>query len=155
MPSSILTEISEKNLIDFVNVPYEIFKDHPYWVGDLKKDVLHLLNLSHPFWQHAERKLFIVKKDGKPIGHIAAILNHNHDKFHNENMGFFGFFDCIDDKETAKQLFDQASLWLKEKGATAIRGPVNPSTNETCGILIEGFDSPPIIMMPYNPPYYL
>ncbi len=151
----VISEISEKNLIDFIDFPYKLFKDNPFWVGELKKDVLHLLNLNHPFWQHAERKLFIAKKDGRAVGRIAAILNHNYNKFHNENMGFFGFFDCIDDDETAKLLFDKASLWLKKKGAGAIRGPVNPSTNETCGILIEGFDSPPIIMMPYNPPYYI
>ncbi|MCK4935398.1 MAG: GNAT family N-acetyltransferase [Elusimicrobiales bacterium] len=150
-----ISEISEKNLIDFVNVPYKLFKRHPHWVGELKKDVLHLLDLKHPFWQHAERKLFIAEKDGQSIGRIAAILNHDYNKFHNENIGFFGFFDCADDEETAKKLFKQASLWLKEKGATNIRGPVNPSTNETCGILIEGFDSPPVIMMPYNPSYYL
>jgi GNAT superfamily N-acetyltransferase len=151
----IISEISEKNLIDFVNIPYELFKNHPFWVGELKKDSLHLLNLQHPFWQHAERKLFIAKKSGKSVGRIAAISNHNYNEFHTENMGFFGFFDCVDDEETAKELFNKAALWLKEKGATNIRGPVNPSTNETCGILIEGFDSPPIIMMPYNPPYYL
>ncbi|MBU2530449.1 MAG: hypothetical protein KKD35_05360 [Elusimicrobia bacterium] len=155
MSQSLISEISEKNLIDFVNIPYELFKDNPFWVGELKKDVLHLLNLKHPFWQHAERKLFIAKKGGQTIGRIAAISNHNYNKFHNENMGFFGFFDCTDDEETAKKLFEQAAAWLKKKGAIAIRGPVNPSTNETCGILIEGFDSPPVIMMPYNPPYYL
>ena len=155
MPSlSLISEIPEKNLIDFVNVPYKLFKENPHWIGELKKDVLHLLDLKHPFWRHAERKLFIAKKDGQAIGRVAAISNHNYNKFHNETMGFFGFFDCIDDAETAKKLFEQASLWLKEKGATSIRGPVNPSTNETCGILIEGFDSPPMIMMPYNPSYY-
>ncbi|MEA3307278.1 MAG: GNAT family N-acetyltransferase [Elusimicrobiota bacterium] len=151
----IITEISDKNLIDFVNIPYEIFKEHSFWVGDLKKDALHLLDLKHPFWQHAERKLFIAKKDGQSVGRIAAILNHNYNKFHNENIGFFGFFDSIDDEETAKALLKKACSWLKERGAASIRGPVNPSMNETCGILAEGFDSPPIIMMPYNPPYYI
>ncbi|MCG2726087.1 MAG: hypothetical protein L6420_07505 [Elusimicrobia bacterium] len=154
MSQSFVSEISEKNLIDFVNFPYELFKKNPYWVGELKKDVFHLLELKHPFWQHSERKLFIARKDGRIIGRIAAVLNHSYNEFHDENTGFFGFFDCINNEETAKKLLDQASLWLKEKGAGIIRGPVNPSTNETCGILIEGFDSPPVIMMPYNPPYY-
>ncbi len=150
-----ISEIPEKNLIKFVNFPYELFKGHAYWIGELKKDVSHLLALKHPFWRHAERKLFIAERDGKTIGRVAAILNHNYNKFHNETMGFFGFFDCIDDKETAKALLEKAGSWLKEKGATVIRGPVNPSMNETCGLLAEGFDSPPVIMMPYNPPYYL
>ncbi len=91
MSHILISEISEENLIDFVNVPYELFKDDPYWVGELKKDVLHLLSLKHPFWQHAERKLFVAKKDDKITGRIAAISNHNYNEFHSENMGFFGF----------------------------------------------------------------
>ncbi|MGB6122675.1 MAG: hypothetical protein WBG80_12255, partial [Bacteroidota bacterium] len=84
----------------------------------------------------------------------AAILNHNHNKEHNENIGFFGFFESIQDKEVAHALFDAARDWLTQKGVDAIRGPANPSVNDEYGMLIDGFDKSPAIMMPYNPPYY-
>ena len=152
-------EIPDTKLSAFVDFPYSLFKGHPFWVGELKKDTLHLLASGHPFWRHAERKLFMAFSPGaggeKPAGRIAAVINSQHNAFHNENCGFFGFFDCEDNPEAAAALFGAACGWLKEKGMDIVRGPVNPSTNETCGLLLEGFDSPPMVMMPYNPPYYL
>lgn len=150
-----LEEIIEKKLPEFIDFPYILFKNHPFWVGNLKKDLLHLLSDNHPFWKHSIRKLFVVRINGKIQGRIAAIVNHNHNNFHNEKCGFFGFFDCINDENVASALFEAASDWLKKQGMEIIRGPVNPSTNETCGLLIEGFDSPPVVLMTYNPPYYI
>lgn len=147
-------EITEKRLPEFIDFPYLFFKNHPFWVGDLKKNVLHLLSDSHPFWKHSIKKLFVVRINGKIQGRIAAIVNYNHNNFHNEKCGFFGFFDCINDEKVSSALFEAASDWLKEQKMEIIRGPVNPSTNETCGLLVDGFDSPPVVMMPYNPPYY-
>ncbi len=149
-----IRELPESGLADFINYPYDLFKDHPHWVGELKKDTLHLLGLGHPFWRHGERKLFMAYRSGRPAGRIAAIVNSAHNSFHGENCGFFGFFDCSEDQEAAAALFAAAEKYLRAKGMDMIRGPVNPSTNETCGLLIEGFDSPPMIMMTYNPPYY-
>ena len=149
-----IKELDESALGAFVDFPYNLFKGHPYWVGDLKKDVRHLVILGHPFWRHGERKLFMAFRDGRPVGRIAAIINSKHNAFHGEKCGFFGFFDCADDAEASRLLFDAALKWIKAKGMDRVRGPVNPSTNETCGLLIEGFDSPPMIMTPYNPPYY-
>lgn len=149
-----LEEISEKRLAEFIDFPYFLFKNHPFWVGDLKKDALHLLSNNHPFWRHSIKKLFIVKENGKIKGRIAAIVNYNHNNFHNEKCGFFGFFDCINDEKVSSVLFEACFDWLKKQGMETIRGPVNPSTNETCGLLIDGFDSPPVVLMPYNPPYY-
>jgi len=150
-----IKEPDESALGAFVDFPYDLFKGHPYWVGDLKKDVRHLLDLSHPFWRHGERKLFMAYRDGHPVGRVAAIINSKHNAFHSEKCGFFGFFDCAEDPEAAKLLFDAALKWIKIKGMDKVRGPVNPSTNETCGLLVEGFDSPPMVMTPYNPPYYM
>jgi GNAT superfamily N-acetyltransferase len=150
-----IREVAEKDLDVFIDYPYALFKDHPYWVGDLKRDVRHMLETGHPFWRHGVRKLFMVFRNGVPAGRIAAIVNHAHNNFHADRAGFFGFFDCENDKEAAAALFAAASAWLKTKGLDSIVGPVNPSTNETCGMLSEGFDFPPMVMMPYNPPYYL
>ncbi len=146
---------AEKDLGAFIDYPYVLFKDHPHWAGDLKKDVRHLLETGHPFWRHGERRLFMAYRDGRPAGRIAAIVNQAHNNFHSDRTGFFGFFDCANDREAAAALFAAAGTWLKGKGMDSALGPVNPSTNETCGMLSENFDLPPMVMMPYNPPYYL
>ncbi len=150
-----IREIAEKDLGVFIDYPYELFRDHPHWAGDLKKDVRHLLETGHPFWRHGERKLFMAWREGRPVGRIAAIVNHAHNNFHGEKTGFFGFFDCAEDQEAAKGLFAAAEAWLRARGMDSARGPANPSSNETWGMLSEGFDFPPQVMMPYNPPYYL
>jgi hypothetical protein len=120
----------------------------------LRKEVAELLSLKHPFYMHAERKLFLCLKDGIPVGRIAAIINHRHNEFHGENAGFFGFFEAVRDPEVFSALLEAAEGWLKDKGMEFCRGPVNPSTNEECGMLVDSFTSPPIVMMTFNPPYY-
>lgn len=146
--------LPESALGAFVDYPYDLYRGHPYWAADPKSDVEHLLGLNHPFWRHGERQLLMAYRDGRPVGRLAAIMNHLHNSFHNEKCGFFGFFDCAEDGEAVSALFAAALKWLKARGMDKARGPVNPSTNETCGLLIEGFDSPPMVMTPYNPPYY-
>ena len=154
----IVKELPAAELTAFIDFPYRLFADHPFWVGELKSDTKKLLSSGHPFWRHAEAKLFMAFEETgagpRSLGRIAAIINSRHNAFHNEKCGFFGFFDCEDNEQAAGALFEAACRWLKEKGMDLARGPVNPSTNETCGMLVEGFDSPPMIMMPYNPPYY-
>ncbi|MHB0995591.1 MAG: hypothetical protein ACYC2I_04400, partial [Elusimicrobiales bacterium] len=88
--------LAEKDLGAFIDYPYALFRDHPCWVGDLKKDVLHQLETGHPFWRHAERRLFMAFRDGRPAGRVAAIVNQAHNNFHGDRTGFFGFFDCAD-----------------------------------------------------------
>lgn len=109
---------------------------------------------NNPFYKHAEMEMFIAERDGELVGRIAAIINHNHNTEHSENIGFFGFFECIDDQDTANALFDAAKSWLKAKGVTAMRGPASPSVNDEYGLLVDGFQHPPAILMAYNPPYY-
>jgi GNAT superfamily N-acetyltransferase len=99
-------------------------------------------------------ELFLAERDGAVVGRIGAIVNDNHNKEHEENIGFFGFFECIDDQEVARALFDAAKGWLKNKGVTAMRGPASPSVNDEYGLLVEGFDRLPAVLMTYNPPYY-
>ena len=143
----------KKDIKLFIDFPHELYKDNPNYVPELfiaQRDLL----TKHPFLKNAEFVLFLAYQDNKIVGRIAAILNNNHNAFNHSNEGFFGFFDVIDDLEVAKALFDEAEKWLKTKKVDTIVGPVNPNTNETCALLIKGFDTPPVAMMPYNFPYY-
>jgi GNAT superfamily N-acetyltransferase len=117
--------------------------------------VKELLNRAkHPFYANAEAEFFLARRDGRVVGRIAAILDRNHNKFHQENAGFFGFFESTNDPEVAAALLGAARKWVFDRGAELLRGPVSPSTNYECGMLVEGFDSSPMVMMTYNPPYY-
>ncbi|HOX23294.1 MAG TPA: hypothetical protein PLL10_07515, partial [Elusimicrobiales bacterium] len=146
--------VDEKDLESFVAVPYFLNKNLKHWVAEPKSEVRALLSLSHPFWTHGARKLFIARKDGVPAGCIAAIVNRAHNEYYHDKCGFFGFFETIDDKNISAALLSAAKQWLTEQGMDTVRGPMNPSTNETCGLLIDGYDCAPLLMMPYNPPYY-
>jgi hypothetical protein len=140
----------------FVKMMWKIYKGNPYWVPPLIMDRMSMIDKEkHPFYQDAEMEMYLAEKDGEVVGRIAAIVNFNYNKFHNEKTGFFGFFESIDDQEVANKLFDTAKNWLKGKGMDIMRGPMNPSTNYEVGTLINAFDSPPVVMMTYNPEYYL
>jgi GNAT superfamily N-acetyltransferase len=146
---------SKKDLAAFIDFPHELFKGDMNYVPELHIAQRDLLSPGkHPFHEHSEVKLFLALENGKIKGRIAAIFNNNHNSFKNTKDGFFGFFDVENDKQTAKLLLEAAAKWLTEKGANTMTGPVNPSTNEPCGLLVEGFDSPPVAMMTYNKPYY-
>ncbi len=108
----------------------------------------------HPFYDHARAHNLLAFKDDKPVGRLTAIVNPVHNEKYNDKVGFFGFFECVDDAEVAKALFEAGGAWLKAQGMTAVRGPANPSLNYTCGMLIDAFDKPPVIQMTYNPAYY-
>ncbi len=139
----------------FVQLPYDLYRNNPHWVPPLRMAVKELLDREkHPFYANAEAQLYLAMKDGRVVGRVAAILDRAHNRFHEENAGFFGFYESIDDAEVAHDLLSQARTWVKGKGADFLRGPVNPSTNYECGMLVEGFDSDPMVMMPYNPAYY-
>jgi len=110
---------------------------------------------KNPFFAHAEAKYFIVREGKKTVGRVAAVINRRHIDFHKEAAGFFSFFESINDSRVSERLLDAAMGALREKGLTVMRGPMNFSTNEECGFLIEGFDQSPMLMTPYNPPYYI
>ena len=156
MSIEIKTVQTKKDLRAFIKLPWEIYKNDPNWVPPLILDMKKILNRKkNPFFTHSDAELFLAQKNGKVVGRIAAILNNNHNKTHNEKTGFFGFFESLNEPEAAKKLLDSAESWVKEKGMSSLRGPANFSTNDTCGFLSEGFDSSPVIMMTYNPKYYL
>jgi GNAT superfamily N-acetyltransferase len=146
---------SKQELAAFIDFPHDLYKDDPNYVPELfiaQRDLL----TKHPFHQHNKVQPFLAYDGDKLVGRIAAILNNAHNEYNKANDGFFGFFDCIDDKEVATLLFETVTTWLKQKEVTGkLLGPVNFSTNEPCGLLVEGFDSPPVLMQTYNAPYYL
>jgi hypothetical protein len=146
------TKSDEKTFIKF---QWVMNGDNPFWVPPLLMDRRKLIDRkNNPFYKHAAMEMFLAERGGAVVGRIAAIVNDNHIKEHNEKVGFFGFFECIDDQSVANALFDVACAWLKSKGMDAARGPASPSVNDDYGLLIEGFDKLPAIMMVYNPPYY-
>ncbi len=139
----------------FVNCQWNFYKGDPNWVAPIKMDRMKLLNEEkNPFFQHAEIQLFLAYDGKEIVGRIAAITNENHNKIHNDKVGFFGFFESVDKQDVANALLNEAEKWLKERGMTDMRGPVNPSTNDEVGLLVDAFDQPPVVLMTYNPPYY-
>ncbi len=147
---------SKKQLKHFIDFPHDLYKGDSHYVPELYVAQKELLNpKKHPFFEHSKLDMFLAYKDNKIVGRIAAIRNNNHINVSGKQEGFFGFFEVIKDYEIAKQLFDTASEWVKKEGLTSILGPANFSTNETCGWLVDGYDSSPVIMMTYNKKYYL
>jgi hypothetical protein len=146
---------TETDRLNFIKLPWKIYRKDKYWVPPLIFDARNNLNpVKNPFFKHSEVELFLAEKDGELVGRIAAIKNDNHNKFHNDKTGFFGFFETLDDQDVADLLLDNACAWCKDKKLDKIVGPVNPSTNDECGLLIDGFDSSPVILMTYNPKHY-
>ena len=139
----------------FIRLPWKIYAGNPQWVPPLLMDRKKLIDRkNNPFYKHAEMELFLAERNGEAVGRIAAIVNHNHNKEHGENIGFFGFFESVDDVSLARSLFTHASEWLKGKGVTAMRGPASPSVNDEYGLLVDGFQYQPAVLMAYNPSYY-
>ncbi len=147
---------SRSELRDFIDLPWKIYAEYPKWVPPLKKEVRRMLDPRiHPFWEFSERILFLARRGSETVGRIAGIIDRHHNEVHGEQMGIWGFFECVDDPEVASALFSSVETWLRRKGMTFLRGPLNPSINYEAGLLVDGFDDPPALMMTYNPPYYL
>ena len=139
----------------FLRFPFDHYAGDPYWVPTLQITEKELLNFKpHPFYEKSEIQCFLALRSGKVVGRIAAIIDGNHNEFHKEQRGMFGFFESIDDSAVASALFDQAKAWFRSKSILQLRGPANPSQNHTWGLLVDGFDSQPKFMMTYNKQYY-
>ena len=146
---------SKQQLKSFIDFPHELYQNDPYYVPEIyigQKDLL--TPGKHPFHEHSALQLFLAYENEKIVGRIAAILNNNHNAYNNTQDGFFGFFDCVEDSTVADLLFKEVQQWLLAKKVKTIIGPVNFSTNETCGLLVEGFDHSPMALTVYNYPYY-
>lgn len=139
----------------FLNLPWELYQDEPHWIPPLRDHQWELLNYKpHPLYLRSKIQTFLAYKGGKTVGRIAAILNTAHNDFQNEKRSFWGFFESINDPEVSAGLFAAAREWAKQQGYPVLRGPANPTLNYECGLLIDGFDTPPTFGLTYNPPYY-
>lgn len=146
---------TKAQLKEFIKMPWKVYEDDPNWVPWLYFQRLEFFDKSkNPFFEHAEADYFIARRDGKVVGTICAILNHRYNEFQEENTAHFGIFELLEDAEAAEALLETACDWACERGVDKIHGPANFSAHDEYGLLIEGFDSPPVILMPYNPPYY-
>ncbi len=147
---------SSRDYKRFIDFQYRLYKDYPRWVPLLRSEVAKSLNpRKNAFFEHGRLQAFVAEdEEGRIVGRVAAIINGMHLKKYEDQTGFFGFFECENVYDIARELLDAATAWLKEQGMVSMRGPVNPSMNDISGLLVDGFDKEPSIMMPYNPPYY-
>jgi GNAT superfamily N-acetyltransferase len=138
----------------FLQVPYGIYDAGSPWVAPLLYDLKKVFTGANPLFQHAEMQLWVARKDGRDVGRIAGILDHHHNQSRPVSAGFFGFFESIHDPAVSRGLFAAVTAWARERRLGQLLGPMNPTTNDECGLLLDDFGSPPAFMMPYNPPYY-
>jgi hypothetical protein len=146
---------SKQEQEEFLRFPWLLYEGDPNWVPNLlmlQRDVIS--RKRNPFFDHGDAELLIARRNGAPVGRISASIDHRHNDFHNEKSGFFGFFESENDPEVATQLLTTAEAWLRERGMDRVLGPLSFSIDEEVGMLVEGFDMPPMIGMTYAPPYY-
>lgn len=145
---------AERN--EFVDFPYRLHAAEQFWVPPLKRDMHELLDPArHPFHQHATVELFLARDAaGRVVGRVAAVENRRYLEEHGDSVGFFGLFECERNAEVAGSLLEAAGEWLASRGLTVMRGPASFSLNEECGLLVSGFNGAPMVMMPWNPPWY-
>ena len=140
----------------FLSFPWTVYKDDPYWVPPIFSERMEFTDpTKNPFFEHAEVAFFMAMRGDEIVGTIAVFTNHAHNEYHNENIAFFGFFEVLEDAEASQKLFETAEVWAKKRGHTALRGPAQFSTNDECGLLVDGFNDRPRILMTYNPSYYV
>ena len=157
MPSITVTPLQPGDTKAFIKFPWQVYGNDHLWVPPLVMERKAFLNpRKNPFFQHAQVQLFLAHDGSRTVGRVAAVINEAHDAYHNEKAGFFGMFECMPDcPDAATALLDAAAAWVRERGATFLRGPVNLSSNELdIGLLVEGFGAAPVFHSAYNPPCY-
>jgi len=146
---------NNKDKITFLKVPFPIYQNDKNWVAPLFFERMeHLSEKKNPYFEHAKAQLFIAEKDGKPVGRISAQIDDLHIARYNDATGQFGFLEAVDDPEVFAALFKTAEAWLKERGMKQVRGPFSFSINDESGLLIDGFDTMPNLMMGHSAGYY-
>jgi len=152
---NIVPVTSRREVKDYVMFPFRLYRNDPNWVPPLISDrMTHFDTDKNPFFEHAEMRMFRAVRDGQTVGTITAVADELHPKIWDEPVGFFGEFECIEDQSVANALLNAARRWLASRGRKTMRGPLNLNVNDEVGLLIDGFDGPPVIMMTYNFPYY-
>ncbi|HEX2129769.1 MAG TPA: hypothetical protein VHF58_11185, partial [Solirubrobacterales bacterium] len=154
-PVSIRPVRGKQDLNAFIELPYRLRRDEPQWVPPLRFERRAFLDREkNPFFDHAEAEFFLCERDGEVVGRISAHIDLRWDEFQGGNDGMFGFIEAEDDPEVFTALFDAAAGWLRERGRQRMLGPMDFTMNDECGLLIEGFDEPTMILEPWHPPYY-
>lgn len=144
-----------RDVMRFLKVSYRIYRDDPNWVAPLLMDLKKVFTDANPLFEHAVMQLWVATRGGQDVGRIAGIIDRNHNHVAKDPAAFFGFFESVDDPAVSRRLFEAVFDWTRQSGLPRLLGPMNPTTNDECGLLVEGFDSPPVIMMTYNPRYYV
>jgi GNAT superfamily N-acetyltransferase len=146
---------SRRDRNEFVNLPYRLYSGESNWVPPLRFERKRIIDpRRNPFFEHADVELFLARRDGRVVGRISAHVDRNLNEFQDNRWGLFGFFECEDDSEAARALLDTADAWLRERGRDRMVGPMDFTTNDECGLLVEGHDLVPIILTPWQFPYY-
>ncbi|MCX6923594.1 MAG: N-acetyltransferase, partial [Verrucomicrobia bacterium] len=146
---------SSRDVMRFLKVSCTIYEDDPNWVAPLLMDLKKVFTDANPLFEHAVMQLWIATRNGQDVGRIAGIIDHNHNRAAKDQAAFFGFFESVNDAEVSRRLFTTVADWTLKAGLQRLLGPMNPTTNDECGLLVDGFDSPPVLMMTYNPRYYV
>jgi GNAT superfamily N-acetyltransferase len=145
----------KRDLNAFIKLPFRLHRDHPHWIAPLIFDRKSFLDRSkNPFFDHAEAEYFLAERDGQLVGRVTAHIDSRWDSYQGGNDGMFGFIEFEDDPAIAKALVDAAAGWLSERGRDRMIGPMDFTTNDECGLLVDGYDEDPIILQPWHPPYY-
>ena len=146
---------SKRDLMRFIKLPWRLYRNEPNWVPPLISERKRFLDRSkNPFFEHAEAEYFLAWRDGKPVGRISAQVDRHFNEFQGNDWGLWGFFECEDDQEAAGALLEAARAWLAERGRDRMVGPMDFTTNDECGLLVEGFERPPLILCPFHHAYY-
>ncbi len=146
---------TSRNISRFLRVSYGIYRDDPYWVAPLLLDAKKVFTDENPLFEHAQMELWVARRNGQDVGRIAGLIDEHRYCQLDERVAFFGFFESVNDPQVSRGLFAAARNWAQQRGMKQLLGPMNPTTNDECGLLIDGFDSSPVFMMTYNPRYYV
>jgi hypothetical protein len=138
----------------FLKFSYRIYRDDPCWVAPLLMDLHKVFSHANPLFEHAEMQLWMAVREGQAVGRVAGVVDHTFNRVQQDRAAFFGFFEVVNDPEVSGRLLETVAVWARQRGLTRLLGPMNPTSNDECGLLVEGFETPPAIMMPYNPSYY-
>jgi GNAT superfamily N-acetyltransferase len=139
----------------FLKVSYGIYASDPHWVAPLLADLRKVFTNANPLFEHAEMRLWVAVRDGRDVGRIAGVIDRHHIQQQPDKAAFFGFFECLPDPTISGRLLETVADWARQRNLDRLLGPMNPTTNDECGLLVAGFDGPPVIMMTYNPRYYI
>lgn len=154
-PLEVSPVASRRDLRRFVRLPWRIYAGNACWVPPLiRQQTRFLTPAGNPFFHHSRAELFLARRGAEIVGRIAAIENRRHLETYDDGTGFFGFFESVEDREVAGALIEAAAAWVRSRGLRRLRGPTSFTINDECGVLLDAFDRPPVVLMPYNPPYY-